>query len=113
MATDTAGNQAIDFVWGGFPIQPDTDRGANTLDVTLDNHQIAAYGWSGYPSFTPGVGIAVPDLAGKTSAQAKTTLEAVGLVRGTVTGSSGVVTVQSVAAGASVAVGTSVNITIA
>ena len=80
MATDTSGNQAVDFVWGNFPMQPNADRadsatvsqiGGSTgdyswgtttkvastrLDPALDNHVIAEAGWAGYPAYTPGVG---------------------------------------------------------
>jgi hypothetical protein len=80
MATDTSGQQAVDFVWGNFPMQPNDDRAAavtpaniggstgdyawaattrvaaTRLDAALDNHANAEAGWSGYPAFTPGAG---------------------------------------------------------
>jgi hypothetical protein len=80
MATDTSGQQAVDFVWGNFPMQPNDDRAAaitpaniggstgdyswsattrvaaDRLDAALDNHANAEAGWSGYPAFTPGAG---------------------------------------------------------
>ena len=81
MALDTSGQQAVDFVWGNFPMQPNDDRaaavtpanisanssgdyawGATTrvaadrLDAALDNHANAEAGWSGYPAFTAGTG---------------------------------------------------------
>lgn len=81
MALDTSGQQAVDFVWGNFPMQPNDDRtdgGATVvvaadasenfdwsgysvynsarLDSALDNHANVEAGWSGYPSYTPGVG---------------------------------------------------------
>lgn len=52
---DDAGNVAIDFVWGNFPIQPNDARPNTTaerLDPALDNHIIALSGWGGYPQFT-------------------------------------------------------------
>jgi hypothetical protein len=64
---DTAGEVAIDFVWGNFPIQPNdarpdaasatlsesvTTRVAGRLAPALDNHIIALSGWGGYPQFT-------------------------------------------------------------
>ena len=64
---DDAGNVAIDFVWGNFPIQPNderpdaasatlsetvTTRVAGRLDPEADNHIIALSGWGGYPQFT-------------------------------------------------------------
>jgi len=78
MATDTSGQQAVDFVWGNFPMQPNDDRAAavtpaniggstgdyswsattrvaaDRLDAALDNHANAEAGWSGYPNYTPG-----------------------------------------------------------
>ena len=81
MATDTSGQQAVDFVWGNFPMQPNDDRtdgGATVvvaadaaqnydwsgysvypsarLNADLDNHANAEAGWSGYPAFTAGAG---------------------------------------------------------
>ena len=81
MALDTSGQQAVDFVWGNFPMQPNDDRaaavtpanfsanssgdyawGATTrvaadrLDAALDNHANAEAGWSGYPAYTAGTG---------------------------------------------------------
>ncbi len=81
MATDSSGQQAVDFVWGNFPMQPNDDRtdGGSTvvvaadaaqnydwsgysvyasarLDAALDNHANAEAGWSGYPAFTAGAG---------------------------------------------------------
>ena len=53
---DTAGEVAIDFVWGNFPIQPNDARPdalANRLDPALDNHIIALSGWNGYPQYNP------------------------------------------------------------
>jgi hypothetical protein len=54
---DDAGEVAIDFVWGNFPIQPNDVR-PNTaegrLDPALDNHIIALSGWNGYPQYSPG-----------------------------------------------------------
>jgi len=81
MATDTSGQQAVDFVWGNFPMQPNDDRAAavtpanfsanssgdyawsattrvaaDRLDASLSNHAVAEAGWAGYPSYTPGSG---------------------------------------------------------
>ena len=81
MALDTSGQQAVDFVWGNFPMQPNNDRaaavtpanfsanssgdyawGATTrvasdrLNAALDNHANAEAGWSGYPAYTSGTG---------------------------------------------------------
>jgi energy-converting hydrogenase Eha subunit B len=111
MATDTGGNQAVDYVWGNMPMQPDAGRGT-VLDKTKDSHNIAGFGYNGYPGYTPG-GVVVPNLIGDTSAAAGTALAAVGLVLGAVTGTTGVVSVQSAAAASLAALGTAVNITIA
>lgn len=46
---NTAGNIAVDFVWGGFPMQPDDDRtgnGSATVVVAADAAQNKQ--WSGY-----------------------------------------------------------------
>jgi len=51
---DTAGNIAVDFVWGNFPMQPNDvrpDTATGRLDPALDNHIIALSGWGGYPQF--------------------------------------------------------------
>jgi hypothetical protein len=92
---DTAGEVAIDFVWGNFPIQPNdarpdaasatlsttvTTRVAGRLDPAADNHIIALSGWGGYPLFTADsagedvVGatdyVLVPSVLGRTTAEA-------------------------------------------
>jgi hypothetical protein len=87
---DDAGNVAVDFVWGNFPLQPNDDReenGGELLDATLDNHSIAYEGWNGYPLYTPntegaeGAGyIVVPSVIGSTTAVATNLLEDAGLV---------------------------------
>jgi hypothetical protein len=76
---DSAGEVAIDFVWGNFPIQPNdarpdaasatlstsvTTRVAGHLDAEADNHIIALSGWGGYPQFT--ANSAGEDVAGDT-----------------------------------------------
>jgi len=87
---DDAGNVAVDFVWGNFPMQPNDDReenGGGLLDPALDNHSIAYEGWNGYPLYTPntegaeGAGyIVVPSVIGQTTANATDILEDAGLV---------------------------------
>jgi hypothetical protein len=76
MATDTSGQQAVDFVWGNFPMQPNTDRAAaitpanigggagdyswsattrvasDRLNPALSNHAVAEAAYAGYPGFT-------------------------------------------------------------
>lgn len=87
---DDAGNVVVDFVWGNFPLQPNDVReenGGALLDATLDNHNIAYEGWSGFPLYTPntegaeGAGfIVVPSVIGETTANATDILEDAGLV---------------------------------
>ena len=92
---DTAGEVAIDFVWGNFPIQPNdarpdaasatlsesvTTRVAGRLAPTLDNHIIALSGWNGFPLYNPNTAgedvagsvdyILVPSVIGLTTALA-------------------------------------------
>lgn len=50
---DDLGNVKVDFVWGNMPLQPDDQRGSNTLDPALDNHSIATTGWSNFPGYIP------------------------------------------------------------
>ena len=64
---DSAGEVAIDFVWGNFPMQPNDarpDTTAGRLDPALDNHIIALSGWNGYPQYSPNT--AGEDVAGPT-----------------------------------------------
>jgi hypothetical protein len=87
---DTAGNVAVDFVWGNFPMQPNDEReenGGELLDPALDNHSIAYEGWNGYPLYNPGEEgaegagyIVVPSVIGLTTAVATNVLEDDGLV---------------------------------
>ena len=83
---DTAGNVAVDFVWGNFPLQPNDirrDNGGTNLNYTLDSHNIAEDGWNGYPLYTPnttgtqsgGVDyVNVPSVLGQLTADATDTL---------------------------------------
>lgn len=89
---DTGGNVAVDFVWGNMPMQPDDDRGENTLDPELDNHIIATTQYNGFPGYTPiapfldtTANVAVPVTVGLTEAAATTALTTAGLVKGAVT----------------------------
>lgn len=87
---DSAGNVAVDFVWGNFPLQPNDVReenGGDLLDPVLDNHVIAYENWNGYPLYTPntagpeGAGfIVVRSVIGETTANATDILEDAGLV---------------------------------
>jgi len=93
---DTAGEVAIDFVYGNLPIQPNdarpnaasatlsttvTSRVAGRLDPAADSHINALSGWNGYPQYTPNTAgedvagsvdyILVPDVRGFTTALAE------------------------------------------
>ena len=80
---DTAGEVAIDFVWGNFPIQPNDarpDTATGRLDPALDNHIIALSGWNGFPQYSPNTAgedvlgatdyVLVPSVIGLTTALA-------------------------------------------
>lgn len=107
---DDAGNVAIDFVWGNFPIQPNdarpdaasatlsttvTTRVAGRLDPAADNHIIALSGWNGYPLYSPGsygedvAGatdyVLVPNVIGLTTALATDAMKDASLVPTTAT----------------------------
>ena len=83
---DSAGNVAVDFVWGNFPLQPNDirrDNGGTNLNYALDSHNIAEDGWNGYPLYTPnttgtqsgGVDyVKVPNVLGQLTADATDTL---------------------------------------
>jgi hypothetical protein len=83
---DDAGNVAVDFVWGNFPMQPNDvrrDNGGDNLDYTKDSHNIVEDGWNGYPLYTPndpgsqsgGVDyVVVPNVLGQLTADATDTL---------------------------------------
>jgi hypothetical protein len=102
---DTAGEVAIDFVWGNFPIQPNdvrpdaasatlsesvTTRVAGRLAPTLDNHIIALSGWNGFPLYNPNTAgedvagsvdyILVPSVIGLTTALATDAMRDASLV---------------------------------
>ena len=75
---DSAGNVAVDFAWGPFPVQPNDERAASVsntggatgdygwsqttkvasgrLDPALDNHSAVEAGWAAYPSYTAAAG---------------------------------------------------------
>ena len=112
---DTAGEVAIDFVWGNFPIQPNdarpdaasatlsesvTTRVAGRLAPTLDNHIIALSGWNGFPLYNPNTAgedvagsvdyILVPSVIGLTTALATDAMRDASLVSTTATAASNV-----------------------
>ena len=80
---DDAGNVAVDFVWGNFPMQPNDVRpntATGRLDSTLDSHIIALSGWNGFPQYSPNTAgedvvgptdyVLVPSVLGLTTALA-------------------------------------------
>ena len=112
---DTAGEVAIDFVWGNFPIQPNdvrpdaasatlsesvTTRVEGRLAPTLDNHIIALSGWNGFPQYSPNTAgedvagsvdyILVPSVIGLTTALATDAMKDATLVPTTAAGASNV-----------------------
>jgi hypothetical protein len=95
---DSAGEVAIDFVWGNFPIQPNDarpDTTAGRLDPALDNHIIALSGWNGYPQYSPNTTgedvagstdyVLVPSVLGLTTALATDAMKDASLVPTTAT----------------------------
>lgn len=95
---DSAGEVAIDFVWGNFPIQPNDarpDTATGRLDPALDNHIIALSGWNGFPQYTPNTPgedvlgptdyVLVPSVLGLTTALATDAMKDASLVPTTAT----------------------------
>jgi hypothetical protein len=95
---DSAGEVAIDFVWGNFPMQPNDarpDTTAGRLDPALDNHIIALSGWNGYPQYNPNTAgedvagatdyVLVPSVLGLTTALATDAMKDASLVPTTAT----------------------------
>lgn len=60
---DSAGEIAIDFVWGNFAPQPNDSR-TTRLNLALGDHINLESGWNGYPQYTPNT--AGSDVAGST-----------------------------------------------
>ena len=102
---DSAGEVAIDFVYGNLPIQPNdarpdaasatlsttvTTRVAGRLDPAADSHINALSGWNGYPQYTPNTAgedvagsvdyVLVPDVRGLTTALAQDAMRDASLV---------------------------------
>lgn len=118
-------NVRIDFAWGNVPMQPNDDRGEATLDPALDSHIIATSEYEGFPAFITGApfddttpNTTVPNIVGLTGNAADNALAGAGLVAsaGSTTGNSGGATSsndgkvasQTVAAGTTVNVGSTV-----
>jgi len=91
---DTAGEIAIDFVWGNMAPQPNDAR-TTRLDLNLGDHINLESGWGGYPQFTANsagsdvVGstnyVKVPNVIGMTTANADDVMKDSGLTVTTAT----------------------------
>jgi hypothetical protein len=113
---DTAGEVAIDFVYGNFPIQPNDARPdaasatlsttvaarvAGRLAPTIGDHINALSGWNGYPQYTPDTAgedvagsvdyILVPSVLGLTTALAEDAMKDASLTVTTAAGASNAV----------------------
>lgn len=123
---DDLGNVRIDFAWGNMAMQPNDQRGENTLDPALDNHIIAVAGYEGFPAFIQGPpyddtlpNVAVPDLDGLDGMAAASAITDAGLEYNTLTTTSnaggataennGLVSTQLPVAGTLVNTGTEVS----
>ena len=117
---DSAGEVAIDFVWGNMPIQPNDarpDTASGRLDPEADNHIIALSGWGGYPQFIANsagedvVGdttdyVLVPNVLGLTTALAQDAMKDASLTVTTAsaaTNAAGVITAVSRTSGSTTA----------
>ena len=96
---DSAGEIAIDFVWGNFPPQPNDAR-TTRLDLTKGDHINLESGWNGYPQYTPNTAgsdvagstdyVQVTNVIGMTTANADDVLKDNGLTVTTAAGASNV-----------------------
>jgi hypothetical protein len=131
---DSAGEVAIDFVWGNFPIQPNDARPDTArLDPALDNHIIALSGWNGFPLYNPNTTgedvagptdyVLVPSVLGLTTALATDAMKDASLVPTTATAATNAAstitavsrtgttaTITSTGAGAKYPVGTKITV---
>jgi hypothetical protein len=132
---DTAGEVAIDFVWGNFPIQPNdarpdaasatlsttvATRVAGRLDPAADNHIIALSGWNGFPQYAPDTAgedvvgatdyVLVPSVLGLTTALAVDAMKDASL---TVTTAAGATNTATQPTGINVTTTTAASVTIA
>jgi hypothetical protein len=91
---DSAGEVAIDAVWGNMPPQPNDVR-TTRLDLTLGDHINLESGWGGFPQFTAGSTgsdvagstdyVQVPNVIGLTTALATDAMSDSGLTPTTAT----------------------------
>ena len=129
---DSAGEIAVDAVWGNMPPQPNDAR-TTRLDLTLGDHINLESGWGGYPLYTadtPGKDVAgsvdyvlVSDVRGFTTALAEDALRDNGLTVTTATAATNAAstitavartltaaTITSTGAGAKYPVGTKITV---
>ena len=96
---DSAGEIAIDFVWGNFAPQPNDSR-TTRLNLALGDHINLESGWNGYPQYTPNTAgsdvagstdyVQVTNVIGMTTANADDVLKDNGLTVTTAAGASNV-----------------------
>ena len=96
---DTAGEIAVDFVWGNIAPQGNDSR-TTRLDLSIGDHINLESGWNGYPQFTPntpGSDVAGPtnyvlvkSVIGMTTANADDVMKDSGLTVTTAAGASNV-----------------------
>ena len=96
---DTAGEIAIDFVWGNMAPQPNDSR-TTRLDLTLGDHINLESGWGGYPQYTANTAgsdvagstdyVQVPNVIGMLTADADDVMKDSGLTVTTAAGASNV-----------------------
>jgi len=112
---DTAGEIAVDFVWGNFAPQPNDAR-TTRLNLALGDHINLESGWNGYPQYTPNTTgsdvagptdyVQVPNVLGMTTADADDVMKDSGLTVTTATAAAnvaGVVTAIARTAGSAIA----------
>ena len=129
---DTAGEIAIDFVWGNMAPQPNDSR-TTRLDLSLGDHINLESGWGGFPQFTAnttGKDVAGPtnyvlvlNVVGMTTANAEDVMKDSGLTVTTATAATNAAstitavartgtaaTITSTGAGAKYPVGTKITV---
>jgi len=116
---DTAGEIAVDFVWGNIAPQPNDSR-TNRLDLSLGDHINLESGWNGFPQYspnTPGYDVAGPtnyvlvnNVLGKLTADADDVMKDSGL---TVTTAAGATNTATQPTGINVTSTTAATVTVA
>lgn len=116
---DTAGEIAVDFVWGNMAPQGNDSR-TTRLDLSIGDHINLESGWNGYPQFTPntpGSDVAGPtnyvlvkSVLGMTTANADDVMKDSGL---TVTTAAGATNTATQPTGINVTTTTAATVTVA